>query len=439
MSRSIKLASAIALALASTPQAASAVQLDYTLYSGIEHSDNIRLTSTQPIDASSLIPGFNFSLVQEGATVQANVTGDVQYRHYLSSQFTDQTHTSLAGRVNWVMLPSRLDMTAEDFASVQPVDSLASNSPENLQQTNVFTLGPTLHFQLGNTLKGQGELRYINSYAQKTKSFNSQRGEAALRLIKSLNSTDQLSFNAESRRITFPNQSLGNTNYNSNELYARYFSKLAQIDIDAAVGWSRLTFDNQAMPSESSPLARLIVDWHITDRSTFGVVGSRQYSDAAQGLTQRPPLTGPDYGGGINGGTNTGNAVVTAQVYLERRAEVNYSFRTERLLFTVSPKYARLVYPENPAFTQTSRGGSIGIDYALRPTLTLSSYVETDRRTYQTLGRRDRTNQYLVSLVRQVNRHWSWRASLSQQHRSSNTAGQDFRENLIYVGVAYAR
>ena len=118
---------------------------------------------------------------------------------------------------------------------------------------------------------------------------------------------------------------------------------------------------------------------------------------------------------------------------------MNYSFRTDRLLFTIAPKYARLIYSEDPTFNQTSRGGSVGIDYRLRPTLTLSGYYETDRRTYQTLDRRDRTNQYLVTLIRQVNRHWSWRTSFSQQHRSSNAAGQDFRENLIYVGFAYAR
>lgn len=441
MSRSSKLASAIALALGLASTTASAVELNYTLYSGVEHSDNIQLSSTQPQGESSLIPGFNFSLVQQGSTVQANVIGDVQYRHYLGGDYTDQTHTSLAGQVNWVMLPSRLDMTVEDFASVQPVDSLASNAPANLQQTNVFSVGPTVHFRLGETVKGQGELRYINSYAQKTKSFNSQRGEAALRLIKTLNPTDQISLNAESRRITFPAkyQSQGNTNYNSNELYARYFSKLREIDIDAALGWSRLNFDSRNIPSESSPLARLIVNWHATQRSTFGIVASRQYSDAAEGLMRQPAQNAIETGGGINGGTNTGNAVVNAQVYEERRAEVNYSFRTERLLFTLAPKYARLAYSEDPTFNQTARGGSVGLDYSLRPTLTLSVYVETDHRTYDTLDRRDRTNQYLITFSRQVNRHWSWRTNFSHQSRSSNASGQDFRENLIYVGVAYAR
>lgn len=443
MSSSTKLAGAIALALALATQTVSAVELNYTLYSGLEHSDNIQLSSTQPQGESSLIPGFNFSLLQNGATVQANIAGDVQYRHYLGSGYTDQTHTSLAGQVNWVMLPSRLDMTAEDYASVQPVDSLASNAPANLQQTNVFSLGPTLHFRLGDGIRGQGELRYINSYAQKTKDFNSQRGQASLRLIKSLSKTDQLSLNFEKRRVTLPDQAAGNTNYDGTEVYARYYSMLNHIDIDAALGYSHLSFDRGATRSESSPMARLTVNWRMTQRNSLGISGSRQYSDAAEGLTFQPNQnvleTTIGITGGNNGSSNIGNAVVDSQVYEERRAQLNYTFHTERLQLVLAPEYSRLIYSEIQTYNQTSRGGSAGIDYRLSPTLTLSAYYENDRRTYQALDRHDRTKQYLLAVARKVNMHWSWRASFSHQNRRSDGVGQGFRENLVYFGVAYAR
>ncbi|HET6432968.1 outer membrane beta-barrel protein [Dyella sp.] len=441
MFSSTRLVSAILLALATL--AARATEIDYTLYSGVEHSDNIRLSSDNAKGESSLLPGFNFSLLQNGATVQANIAGDIHYRRYLGGDYTDQTQSSLAGHVNWVMLPGRLDLTAEDFASVQPVDTLASNAPENLQQTNVYSLGPTLHFRLGETLSGEGELRYINSYAQKTKSFNSQRGQAALRILKSLNATDQLSLNVETRRVTFSEPLQGNADYNGSEAYARYVSKLNHVDLDVALGYSQVSLDRAASRKASSPLARLIVNWHATERTTLGVTGSRQYSDAAQGLMRQPAqnISGSSGAtvGGINGGTNAGNAVVSAQVYEERRAELNYAFRTERLLLTLAARNSKLEYSEDPTFNQTARGGSVGIDYRLQPTLTLSAYYETERRTYQTLDRKDRTRQVLLTLTRQVNAHWSWRTSLSQQTRSSNAVGRGFHENLIYVGVAYAR
>lgn len=438
MSKPIQLASVIALALAVASPAARAVQLDYTLYTGIERSDNINLASSQPISQNVFIPGFNFSLVQQGATIQANVIGDVQYRDYLGSQYSSQTQTQLAGQVNWTVLPDRLDLTAQDYASVQPVNTLVSNAPSNLQQTNVFTLGPTLHFRLGETLLGQAELRYINSYAQVTQGFNSQRGEAAVRLLKNLNPTDQLSFNVESRRTTFANIQ-GGPNYNRTEAFGRYVSKLTNLDIDAALGWSRLTFDGNAAAPVSSPLAKLMVAWRFTERSTLSVSGSRLYSDAADGLMQQTDPNAVNYSGGISGGSNTGNAVINSQIFLERRLKLAYSLRTERLLFTAAPEYVKLSYVDIPLFNQTQRGGSLGLDFNLRPTLTLAAYAHAERLTYQTLDRQDRSSGYSLSLIRQVNAHWSWRVSALHQQRSSTAPDQAFRENELYLGIAYKR
>jgi len=439
MCRPTQLASGLALALALAPLASTAAELNYTLYTGLERSDNIQLVSTNPISQTSLIPGFNFSLVQQGSTVQANVIGDMQYRDYLGSRFSSQTQTSLAGTVNWSVLPQRLDLTLDDYASVQPVDYLASDAPSNQQQTNVLSIGPTLHFGVGNGFRGQAELRYLNSYAQKTQSFNSQRGLAALRLLRQLNPTDLISFNAEQRRVVFNNRDQGGADYNSTELYSRYVSKLARIDIDAALGWSRITFGQPTRGTETSPLARLSLTWHATDRSAFGVAGSRQYSDAAEGLMR--PITPGDtvLTGGINGDSNTGSITVTSEVYLERRAEVNYSFRTTRLLFTVAPRYSRLTYSETPTFNQTAHGLGVGLDYSLSPTLALSGYFEKERRSYQTQNRTDHSTGYVVSLTRRVNTHWSWRANFSRRWRTSDVPGQGFNENRIYFGVSYTR
>ena len=438
MSISIKLACAIALAFVAAPRPASAAQLDYTLYTGIEHSDNINRAANQPISQNVFIPGFNFTLMQQGATFQTNVAGDLQYRDYLGSQFSNQTQTQLAGQANWTVLPDRLDLTAQDYASVQPVDSLVSNAPSNLQQTNVFTLGPTLHFRLGETLLGQAELRYINSYAQKTQGFNSQRGEAALRIVKNISPTDQLSANAESRRTTFAN-SQGGPNYSRNELFGRYVSKLKKLDIDAVLGWSRLTFGGAAARAVSSPLTRLVLGWRMTERSALTLSASREYSDAAEGLMQQPGQGAIVNPGGISGGTNTGNVVINSQVYLERRLALGYSFHSQRLLFTAAPEYYRLTYASDPTFNQTARGGSLGLNYNLRPTLTLSTYVHAERLNYQTLARRDRNLGYDISLIRQVNAHWSWRVSFGHQQRSSSAPNQGFQENRIYFGVAYKR
>ena len=186
------------LVIAST--GASAAQFDYGWRVGVGHSDNIGLTETDPISQNMLIPGFDFSYQQEGSTFQADVVGNLEYRDYLAHAFDNQTLAQLAGQANWTVLPERLDFTVRDVASVQPLSTFSSNAPDNQQQTNVLTLGPVLKLRIGDAMRGQVELHYINSYASKVDDFNSSRGVLAGRLFRDLSPTDVLSLNVETQK-----------------------------------------------------------------------------------------------------------------------------------------------------------------------------------------------------------------------------------------------
>ena len=275
-------AGAVLVALAAGPTAVCAGQFDYSLYGGIEHSNNVALSTDNPQSANILIPGATFTYLQQGSTFQANVAGTVEYHHYATSSFDDTTQTELAATGNWTVVPNRLDFTVADYAGVRPVDSLSSDAPDNQQQTNVLTLGPILKLRFGDAMRGQVELHYINSYASKVDDFNSSRGVLAGRLFRDLSPTDVVSLNVETQRVTFQNDAAG-SNYSRDEGYLRYTSQLAHFDADVTVGYSRLDFDQGG--TESKPLLRAAVGWQPTTRSSFGISGAYQFSDAAQDLS----------------------------------------------------------------------------------------------------------------------------------------------------------
>lgn len=431
MPASITLARAVTLALAVAPGVLWAAQLDYTLYADVEHSNNINLSTSNPISQNVLTPGVGFTFAQQGSVLQANVVGNLEYRDYLGGRFDNQTRTQLAGQGNWTMLPQRLDFSVEDFAGVQPVDSLVSNGPSNLQQTNVLSLGPTLHLRFGQALSAQAELRYITSYASKVDEFNSSRGLAAFRVFRDLGPTAQLSVNAEAQHVRFDNR--GDLDFNRTELYVRYTRKLARFDADVLVGRSQLRFSHAS--NDSSPLARVTLDWRPTLRSTFTLAGVYQYADAAQDMMQPLDMTISTSGGAIS----SGNAVINAQVYLDRRLEATYAFHNERLTLSVTPVYGKLHYLNDATFDQTSRGGGVSLAYRLQPTLTLSAFANGERLDYSDLDRRDKTIRLGLDLNRQWTPHWSWHASVIRQRRDSNAPEQSYRETEIFFGVVYRR
>ncbi|WP_426703008.1 outer membrane beta-barrel protein [Rhodanobacter sp. Col0626] len=430
MPASIRLVRAVTCALSVVPGATLAAQFDYSLYAGVEHSNNINLSSQDPISENVLIPGLNFTYQQQGSTLQANVVGALEYRDYTGGKFDNQTQTQLAGLANWTILPQRLDFSVQDYAAVQPVDSLASDAPGNQQQTNVLAFGPTMHLRFGDALRGQVELRYVNSYASKVDDFNSSRGAAAVRVFREISPTDLLSANVETQHVNFENH--GAPNYDRNEVYAAYSSKLARFDIDAAAGWSQLKFDHSS--SDSNPLLRLTLNWRPTERSTFSLAGAYQYSDAAQDMLSQgqTPTTSVE-------NINTGNTVIDAQVYQERLLQATYALHTERLTLSITPLFRKLHYLNDATFDQTGRGGDINLAYLLRPQLTLSALATTEQLTYQTLDRRDRTIRFGLDLNRQWTRHWSAHISIDRQRRNSDVSSQSYRETRIFLGVVFRR
>jgi Putative beta-barrel porin 2 len=471
MPASSTLSCAVALALAVASGTASAAQFDYSLFAGINHSDNIDLTQNNTISESVLIPGFNFTYSQLGSTLQTNVAGTLEYYDYLGNGFNNQTFVQLTGKANWTVLPQRLDFTVQDFAGVQPLSTLASDAPNNLQQTNVLALGPILHFRLSNTLRGEAELDYINSYASKTKEFNSSRGQGVLRFLKDLGPTDVLSVNLESQHVDFYDtgssppaeingipdidQTANIPNYTRNEVFARYVRTLAHFNLDVSLGWSQIDFSGA--PSASTPLARATLSWQPTPRSNLAITASHQYSDAAQDIMMQPGqiiagagaqldnnaigpvgLTGPQ-GQTSPGGINTGDLVIDPEVYLNQSLGADYTFTTDRWTVSAAPLYSRLSYLNDPTFNQTDRGASAGVSYHVTALVSVSVFADGERYSYHSLDRRDDTSDYGISLTDRRTPHWTWQVSLTHRQRDSTASGQSYSENEIYFGVVFKR
>ncbi|WP_114238524.1 outer membrane beta-barrel protein [Dyella sp. C9] len=440
------LARAIIIALAASSGRAWASQFDYSIYVTGEHSDNAALTTSDPISTNVLAPGVTFAYNQQGSAVQANVNGNVEYRDYSSSEFANQTLAQIAGQLNWSMIPQRLDLMVQDAAGVAPVNSLAANAPGNQQQTNVLAIGPTLRFNVGEGMTGDAELHYINSYASREDEFNSSRGDAALRLFRDISPTDQLSGNVEYEHVDFSSSTAG-SNYDDYSAYVRYTSRLAKLTLDADLGWSNVDFTQGG--SYSSPLARVVLGWSLTPRSTITVNGAYQYADAAQDMLQpttvsvagelvplEPVTQAIDQTRGTIG---VGNIVISSDVYKERLLSATYSYRDEVMNFSVVPSYDKLDYINSTTLNQVGKGLGLTLEYKISPTVSVSGFASGSRITYDTIDRLDKAYRYGVAFSHQFTQHWSWGASYVRQTQNSDAVGQSYHENEYFLTVTYKR
>lgn len=417
----------------------------WTLEGGIEQSSNINRSGTDPTSQTLLVPRATFTYDKSGETLQAHAIGQIEYIDYLEGDFNNQLRGALAGSLNWNIVPQRLALSAIDTSTVQSVDVLTGNGPGNQQQVNVLSIGPVLSFRLGGTWHGQLEAHYIDTLASESKAFDSQREMGAARLIDDLNATDQLSGNIEAEHVHLQNPELVlgpiADGYDKYDAYLHYLSNIINhVSVDLTLGGSRYSFGNGA-PDESGILARAHVGWQMDMRNSFGIGGTRQLADAAEDMLLYPDqlLTVQEMGAGDLLGLGIGNHVVTPDVYHETLLNADYAWTGDRLRVEVGPYYRRVNYLGDTTLNRNERGAGLNLSWKMSPVMTLGFGAGLQRTNYTTLDRRDTTYGFGPKIADQLTPHWSWRASLVHNHRSSTEAGRGYNDNTAFFVLAYQR
>lgn len=418
------LAAALALAL---PGPAGAVRLDYEVGVSALRSDNIGLADTGGVEETVLMPWLRFGATQEGSRFRLDAHGSLQYLDYRDDTFDDGFRGSLSGQALWTVVDERIDFVVEDYLSRQPIDTLSAFNRGNEQQTNVFVAGPTFHARFGAAARGQLDLRYANSRAEETDSFDSDRYNAALRLLRDFGPTRSGGLNLEATRVDYD---LGarNADYTRYDGYFSYANRLRRFDLTVDAGYTRLEPDDGS-DERSSPLFRGRLGWRPSARSSFDVGASYEFADAAQDLVT------------LEEGAGTPQVAIGPDVYRQRRVDAGYAFDGARFDLRVRPYYQRVSYVDSLALPldETRKGGLLEVGYRLRPRTRLSFTATRDDRDFSDLSREDRESTLGLGLENEFTRNWRGRIDVQRRERNSSVAGQDYEEDAVTVSFSYRR
>jgi len=424
----------VAVAAALAPAPAHAWRLGWFVELGVEWNDNVQLSQDDPVEETILRPSLGFTLSQEGAVVQAQVAGLVEHRSYLDDTFGSEWLAEVEGSVNFVVVPERLHFTVQNRLSVLPITQAAPDAPDNRQQTNVFSAGPTLFFRLSPTLNGQAELRWIDTYAEETAGFDSERIGAALRLFKDIGPTRTLSLNLQGQDVDLDSNALG-PDYQRLDAFARYTQLLNRFDLELDLGYS--WYQPDVGSDRTSPLVRGMVGWRASERSRFDLVAARRFSDTAEALL------------GQVGGAGTvpslpplviiGGETVDSATYEETSVEFGYAYNGVRGDFGIRPYWRELDYIDDIGPDQTGRGVLATASWLLRPTWTLTGDARYERLDFDLTDVETTTRLASLWLRKSFTPHWSGRLGFSRYERDSDEAGQSADQNVVYLAVTYTR
>ena len=415
------------------PGTAQALRVNYNIDFTTERNDNLLATPEDEIGMTVLRPGIGFEVSHDSSALQLDLSGRTEYRRYGDDRFNNTVDANLSGRLNWILVPERLSFSASDSLTLQPIDTLEPDAPGNRQQVNVLSAGPTLFFELAPSWRGIAELRYVRSAAEITDQFNSARYDTALRTVKSLSETSQIALNLQAQRVDFEDDVIAR-DYDRVDLFARYSRTLARFDLGLDIGYSRLDYRSPLegfVDARADPLVRADFAWRPNDSHRFSARLSSVFSDVS---TDALSAISPD--AGLPGEVDTGDTVINASPFLERRLDTEYVHTATRWTFEISPYLTRLRYNETDQFDQNGYGSGFDFSWRVRENLQLGGNASITRNRYLRLDRQDETKRVSTYLRYDRSRHWSGTLTLSRYERSSSSAA-DASQNILTLTISY--
>lgn len=362
---------------------AGAWDIDYALGLGVAHSDNIGRRAIDEVPGNIFTPYVDVAATQDGDELRANIVGTIGYDYFTGDagdEFDNNFSTRLGADVTWQIRPERFLWSLDDYASQQPVDPYATINPGNIQNTNVFSTGPSFLYRFSEAMAGRTELRYVNSYAEENDDYNSNRVGIASRILRSVSPLSTISGNVTIEGVWLDDPTPVSPDFNRYALFGGYDWRSSRTTLRADVGWNWVDYDG--LDSSDSPLVRLIATVELSPITIIDISGEYQLSDAATEFATVVPdvnsLLVPDAVASIEGTTT-----ITSDVYENKEFNAGLTRRGERFLVRLGGHLSDQDYEFNPALNQRNYGVSATFDYSISSRTSVGVYGVTDTQDFE--------------------------------------------------------
>ncbi len=401
----------------------------YTLWAGLELSDNRLRSDTQRESEVLSIPQLDFSLHRSTDRLRARGDGVLRIEHSLRGSADLRVRARLGLMLDWSLLPQRLYWTFQNAASVAAIDPLAADGADNRQQTNVFLTGPVLTVGNPDGWSSRMEARAARASAEESGDFDHDRYTVAASLLRRSDAVRTWSLGVEHGDIRFDRNSR-RADFQRQDVLVSYDHQLPQLGLNLVVGHTWI--DRVAADRLSNELLRASLRWPVNDSNTLHLDYVDELSDSGRdlvmGIDARDRLL-----------RETRRVLIGPDLHRLRNLELQWTqrgIRSEWSLTSFVREYDYLDTPE--VMERDAQGLRLAAFLRLTPTMILHGDVATAQYRFEAPDRRDRDSHMTLSVERLLDPRWSVRVGLGRFQRSSDFAGADYREHVVTLFLVYA-
>jgi hypothetical protein len=385
------------------------------LNSRLERSDNIRRADTgkQSDTMASLGAALNYSYT--GSRITGTAVGDLGYVEYLDNTYDSRIAGNFDGRLLWGTSADLLQWEVQDVFGQTKTSALAAATPDNLQNVNVLSTGPTINLNFGET-RVSLDGRYADQ-SYESGNLDSNRLTGVVAVVRGLSDRSSVSLNAQVDSVKYD---ASIADYDTRQYFVRYQGELGRTRISSDLGYTETEIDGQD-PSGGS-LIRVNIDRRISASSSLFLSGTTQFTSSADSLhLDRTTVSR----------TDSEVPLLASDPFRQREARAGWRMNRSRTSLTVSGSYSEERYEVSTPLNRDLTGVEVQLGRHIAPTLWLRTEASYQKEKFINLGS-DSTDLVLsVELNKGLGRRVSGSIRYEYNNRSGNGGVADYRENRI--------
>jgi hypothetical protein len=401
---------------------ATAADVETGVGLGMEYSDNAALAADNEVQDLIVIAGVGAKIDAGSGPFRLNANTTLRYQHYTQDTFRDQQYFNLGATVGWEMLKGRVDWEAQDFFSQRSINAVNADTPDNIQDTNVFTFGPNIYIPISarQSITLQPEYRLFTYEVQ---NINNQQKALDASWNYKMFQTMKLGLVGGVNKVDYDEQTISDNKFSNFHLTVSGIQPRSNYHVK--LGLTRVGREG------SSSVRGLSGDvtWalNLTGSSNVRAHISSGLTDSNRDLLNASK--NPENG-------DFSNQQISAEVLRNSITRLAYNRADATLKSSVWSELRRQDY-EQTLLDRDVQVLGVQFDYSVTATVSTGVYLHYTRTELTDIDRKD--NQYTVggSINYSFSRKLNGTIDLRYREKDSDLDTEDFTETSMFVNFVY--
>lgn len=406
------------------PPQAFALRIEPGLGVGAEYSDNAGLTEDgedEDLIATALVAA---KLVHDTGPLQFDIGGSYTYRHYTHDTFGDKNYFNLDADLEWEIARDRLRWSVQDFFEQRPVDSIEPDTPNNIQNSNLFTTGPVLTLRPGerHALVISPTFRDVRFEDSDT---DSRQYDLSANWSYRMSPGLAVGLDGSIRQVEFDDDN--NPDFRANSLLAVLTGGFATSTSTYTLRLGVNEFERDRFEDESGLAGN--ADWSIdlTGRSTARLFIGSELTDA--GASALRSAVDPGTG-------DADNEQISGDVFRNGVLRAEYDLNGSILAVSSWIEVRDLDYKASPQDREIQDVGLV-LDYRMTPRLVPGLYGGYNRTELTDADRTDKERIFGGRLAFNLSRSLRTQFTLQYREKNSTRRTDEFEEFSAFLSLSY--